>query len=414
MRKLCVAALSIVMLMTMTGCSKNKETVKDVSSKGSGVNVSVQAAKESSIEDIVTYTGEIKASQTTSVSAKASGTAKIVYKEIGDYVNEGEILLLIDDTDYRIQYNQAKAAYSSALAQYNSVANGSAQQTKLQLESALNGAKIEYNNAKTNYENQKILYESGAVSKSVYDAAVTRFENAQLSYNTAQSNYNLTVDVVLKESKASAKAALESASVAVEAAQNALDNTVVRAPISGYIAARNANKGQMVSPGIELFSIKSTNEIDAKINVTESIIPYIHVGTKAVVCVKAAGIENIEGTVSNVSVVKDAMTGMYGVSVLINNEDGAINDGMFADITLTLNSADKAIVVASEAILEDADGTKYVYIAKGDKAHKAEVETGIVTDEYTQIVSGISKGDKVIVSGQDYLSEKNNIINVVK
>lgn len=414
MKRLSIAALSLVLLMTVTGCSKDKETSKPNATETGAVNVSVQTAEKGNIEDTVTYTGEIKASETTSVSSKASGTAKVVYKEVGDYVNEGDILLQIDDTDYRIQYNQAKAAYSSALAQYNSITNGSAQQTKLQLESALNGAKIEYNNAKTNYENQKILYDSGAISKSVYDAAVTRYENAQLNLNTAQSNYNLTVDVVLEEGKQSAKAALDSASVAVEAAQNSLNNTVVRAPISGYIAGRNANKGQMVAAGMEIFSIKSTQSIDAKINVTESVIPNVSVGTKAIVNIKSAGIDSIEGTVSNVSPVKDIQTGMYSVSVAINNEDGLINDGMFADITLTLNGAEDTVVIASEAVLEEEDGTKYVYVASGDTAKRVDVETGIVTDEYTQIVSGVSEGDKVIVSGQDYLSEKNNKIRVVE
>ncbi len=414
MKKLTASALSLVLLLAVTGCGKGREASSPKNVENVAVNVSVVEAQKTAIEDTVTYTGEIKASESTSVSAKASGTARVVYSEIGDYVNEGDILLQIDDTDYRTQYNQANAAYQSALAQYNSVTNGTAQQTKLQLESALNAAKIEYNNAKTNYENQKVLYDSGAISKTAYDGAVTRYENAQLNLNTAQSNYDLTVDVVLAESKASAKAALNSASVAVEAAQNALNNTVVRAPISGYIASRNANKGQMVSPGVEIFSIKSTQSIDANINVTESIIPNITVGTKAIVSVKAAGAENIEGTVSNVSPVKDAKTGMYAVSVAIDNVDGLINDGMFADITLTLKDSADALVIPSEAILEDEDGAKYVYVANGDNAKRADVTVGIITDEYTEIISGISEGDNIVVSGKDYLSDKNNKIKVVE
>ncbi len=413
MKRIASSALILAIILAVTGCGKGKK-VAAPAKNDTAINVSVFEVTKQTIEDTVTYTGEIKASAAASISAKASGVAMAVYKEIGDYVNAGDILLLIDDTDYRTQYNQASAAYEAARAQYNSVTNGGAQQTKLQLEAALNSAKIEYNNAKTNYENQKVLYESGAISKSAYDSAVTRYENAQINYNAAQSNYDVTIGVVLEENKTSAKANLNSASVALEAASNALDNTVVRAPISGYIAARNANKGQMVTPGVEIFSIKSTDSVEAQINVTESIISNVSVGTKATIGVKAADAENIEGTVTTLSPTKNAQTGMYQVGITIENTDGVLKDGMFADVTLALNASENALVIPSEAVLEDEDGTKYVYVAGKDTAERADVQVGIITDEYTQIVKGVSEGDEVVVSGQDYLSEKNNKIKVVK
>lgn len=411
-KKLTAIGIVCVMLFVISGCGKNKKTAAPAE-VSTAVNVTVYKADTKTIENNVTYTGEIKASQYTSVSAKVGGQAKYVNCEIGDYVNEGDILLEIDNTDYRTQYNQASATYQSALAQYNSVINGTTQQTKLQLESALSAAKIEYNNASTNFNNQKVLYENGAISKTQYDAAATRFENAKINLETAQSNYDLTVGVVLQESAATAKAGVNSASVAVEAAQNALNNTVVRAPISGYISGRNANKGQMVSPGVELFSIKSTQSVEAQINVTEAIISNISVGTKAIVSVKSAG-EEIEGIVTTVSPTKNQQTGLYQVKVAIDNSLEKLKDGMFADITLTLSASAEALVVPSQSILEDEKGNKYVYVANKDTAKKVNVEIGIITDETTEIVSGIKKGDKVIVSGNEYLSDKNNKISIVK
>lgn len=413
MKKLSSIILVIVLIITLSACGKDKKTNSPGTSTDA-INVTVFEAKEQTLENTVTYTGEIKASQYTSVSAKVSGTAKAIYKEVGDYVNEGDILAQLDDTDYRSQYNQAKAQYSSALAQYNSATNGSAQQTKLQLEAALNSATIEFNNAKTNYENQKVLYENGAISKIAFDSAQTRFENAQINLNSAKSNYELTINVILNESNATAKAALDAASVAVDMAESALNNTVVRAPISGYIGNRNINKGQLVSPGVEIYSIKATDSVQAEINVTESIISNISEGTKAIINVKSAGMENIAGFVSVVSPVKSQQTGMYKVSVAIENADGKLKDGMFADITLTIDNSANAIIVPTESIFEDEDGGKYVYIADKNTANKVNVVIGITTDSYTEIANGITKGDKVIVSGAEYLSEKNNSINIVK
>ena len=426
MKRIISLTLLAALIFTVSGCGKKEAAIKDDSL--TAVAVTVKAAEVMPIENNVSYTGEIKAAETTSVSAKVSGACVTVYKNVGDFVNAGDILLKIDETDYRTQYNsaqaglnQAQAAYNAASASYNSIINGTAEQSKLQLESALSAAKIEYNNAKTNYDNMKILYDTGAISKTAFDAAQTRFDNAKLQLDSAQNNYDLTTNVVLVENATSAKAQVENANAAilaaqvgVQAAKNNLENTVVRAPISGYIASKNANKGQMVPAGVEIFSIKATAAVDAKINVTESIIPLVKAGTKASVSVKSAGVENVEGTVTSASPTKSASTGMYEVCVAINNESGILKDGMFADITLTLDSSVDALTVLSEAVMEDEDGTKYVYVAKGEKAERKNIETGIVTEEITQIVSGIKEGEKVIVSGKEYLSEKNNDIRIVK
>jgi len=105
---------------------------------------------------------------------------------------------------------------------------------------------------------------------------------------------------------------------------------------------------------------------------------------------------------------------MYYISISIDNADGILKDGMFADITLTLSDSADTLVVPSDSVIEDEDGKKYVYITDGETAEKIEVTVGIVTEEYTEIIKGVSEGDKVIVTGKEYLSEENNNIKIVK
>ncbi len=344
MKRFTLTALCVIMALSFTGCGKKTDTTVK-STDSSAINVKVEKVTETSIADSVTYSGEVKATESASVSAKASGTARSVLKDIGDYVTKGETLATIDDTDYRTQLNLAQVAY---------------------------------NQAKTNYENQKYLYENGAISKVAFDSAEAAFENASLN---------------------------------LQMARNALNNTIVTAPISGYIAGRNTNPGQLISPGVEIFSIKSA-EVEVQVNVTESVISNIAVGSKATVSVKAAGLEDVEATVKNVGVTKDAYTGMYKVIIGIE-ENSVIKDGMFAEVEITLNESTEAIVISSNALLDADDGTKYVYVADGENARRVDVVTGIVTDEKVEIISGISVGDEVIVSGKEYISEKNTAIKIV-
>ena len=483
MKKIISSAVALVLIASFSACGKKQNTLKEMADEAV-TNVTVTQAVKRELENTVTYTGEIEASESTSVSAKVSGQATEVYKDVGDYVNAGEALVKVDDTNYRTQYEQAlasykqavssldrakasytqaesakksaeaaygqaQAGYNNAVAAYNSTVNGSSEQTKVQLSSALNSAQIAFNDAQTAYEQQKVLYENGAISKSEYDRAVTGYENAKLALETAQKNYDLTLGVLLEESKIqaqsgveSAKAAMESAStqiesakaalktarigidsanisvetaqIALKSAQTSLNDTVVHAPISGYIARRSANKGQMVAQGVEIFAIKSTSTIDAKINVTESIITYVSIGTKAIVSVKAAGVSNIEGSVTSVSPVKDSSTGLYTVCIAIENENGLLKDGMFASITLTIEDSVDALIIPAESVLEDSDGVKYVYVTNGDTAERRDIDPGIVTDEYTEVLRGIKEGDKIVVSGKEYLSEKNNKIKIIK
>ena len=409
-KKLTCAVCIAAMALSFTGCGKKKEVKTEKTE--TATNVTVYTAQKTDMNDLVTYTGEIRASEESSVSAKASGTARSVNADIGDFVSAGAVLLTIDDTDYRLQYNQAKAAHNSAVASYNSATNGSVKRNDNQLKAALDAAQLDFNDAQQNYDRQKTLYDMGAISEIEFNGAKTRLENSKLNLDNAKSNYNLTKDVLNGETEATAKAAVDSAKAALDIAQHALTNTTVTAPISGYISAKNINKGQMVSPGTPLFTIKSTNTVDGEINVTESVIPYVHVGTKADISVKSAGIDNIEGKVSVVNPVKNAQTGMYTVRIEISNKDGKLKEGMFAEISLVTREEKNIITIPAEAVMQSGDEL-YVYVAEGNTAKKVTVTTGISNDELTEITSGINEGDSVIVSGKEYISEKNNKIKIV-
>lgn len=364
-------------IMSVSGCGKRN----DVPTSAASTNVTVSEVKTQTIEETATYTGELKASESTSVSVKVSGVVEAVYCEIGDYVNAGDILLQIDRTDYLTQYNQANTAYLSVLSQSKAL---------------IDSAQIEYNNAKINCDNQKVLYDNGAISKIAYDSAVTRFENAKINLNSAKE-----------------QSGLNSARAALDAAENSLGYTTVYAPISGYISTKNTNVGQMASPGVEIFSIKNTSTVNAQLNVAESVIPKVSVGAKAIVNVKSID-SSVEGVVTIASPTKNPQTGMYNVSIAIDNPEDVLKDGMFADITLTLSDAVDALVIPSDAIMEDQSGQKYIFLADDGVAVKKEVVTGIITEEYTEILKGVKEGDKVIVSGKEYLSDENSKIKIVK
>ncbi len=386
---LCVTLLS--------ACKSGEENTVPVSV---ATNVSVYEVGKTDIASTVSYTGTLEPGESVSISAKVGALARSVNADEGDYVSAGSVILSLDKTDLNNAYRQSQAAYNQSLTNYN--------REKLLFEggSNLTLAKQSYNDAKNAYERVKSLYDMGGASKVELDGAYTALVSAEENLKTVTSTSSAALDA--------ARAALESAQVSVDIALNALNNATITAPISGYVSVCNVSEGQLVNPGVELFRIANTKMVDAKINVTETVIPYMQTGTEATVSVTSAKLEGIKGIITSVNPVKDQMTGLYSIKISIDNEDGELKAGMLCDVELVLSKLTDIIKIPSEALINS--GNEYfVYIAKDDKkAEKVKVTLGISDENYTEIVSGISNGDRVIVSGKDYLSEKNNDIKITE
>ena len=421
-RKLISIVLVFMLVFTVVGCGK-KNGAK--APEATSTNVAVSTAKKADIESTVNYTGDVKAVTSASVAPKASGSINAIYVEVGDYVNEGTVLMTIDSSSYQLAYNQAKAAYSSAsaahsnaVAAYNNIKDGSNAQSRVSLNQALTNAQTNYDLALEDYNKKKVLYEAGAISQVAFDAAKTSLGNAKLALDTAKQSAELNTTVIGPQSEASARAGVEQAKAAMEQAQVAVDlasdnlaNCTVKAPISGYIASKNVIIGQTAAQGMEAFSIKDSNALEVEINVTEAVIGSVGVGAKAKVKIKAAGVENAYGTVTAAGETKNPATGMFTVKISISDADEKIKDGMIADVVLTTGTVANVLTIPQDSILTSADET-YVYVVQGNTAVKKVVTTGLSDENLVEIISGIDEGEQVITQGKEFLSEKNNAIKV--
>lgn len=420
-KRIISATTALILALSFTSCGKkDDEPVTDTA-----VNVTVATAAIGNIASTVNYTGDIKTENSASVAPKASGTVSKIYAEVGDYVKAGSVLFTLDSSSYTLAYNQAKAAvksaeaaYNSAIAAYNNVKNGSNAQSKVNMNQSLSGAQSNYDTALDNYNRQKALFDIGAISQVALDSAKTALDNAKLALDTAKASAQLNTDVIAPQSEASAKAGVEQATAAVAQAKAAADiaannvaNCTVTAPISGYIASKNIQIGQMASQGMEAFSIKGADDLEVEINVTEAVIGHISVGSPATVNIKSANMSDIQGTVKSAGNAKNDMTGMYTVKIAVPDTDRNIKVGMIADVIITTDTAENVLTVPQSSILTDNDEA-YVYIAENDKAVKRTVTTGTASDDMIEITSGLSEGDIVICDGKEFLSETNNTINI--
>ena len=450
------------LMLSFSGCGAKEETAP---ASESAVNVTVYTVGSNNIENAVSYTGEVKEGDIAGVSSKVSAKVLSINADEGRYVNAGDVLATLDATDIRLSYNQALAAYNSAKANYDMVANSTTVQSETQARQAVERAQIEhdtalsayerektlYNNdtaliaarnalsdANLNYDRMKQLFDLGSISQNDLDAAKTAVQNAQASVssleaskqaslenaktryvnaltslNSAKETLDLTVNVTNEKSTSVSKANVDSAKAALDIASNSLANTTITAPISGYVASKNITKGQMVSPGVEIFTIKNTNNVEVQFNVTESVISSVHTGAPALISVTAANIKDIAGTVTALNQTKDARTGLYSVKVSVDNSNNSIKVGMFADVSLVLDEKDGVLTIPLDAVIQDGD-VSFVYVANGTTAAKRDIVCGVSDGENTEVISGLNIGEQIVIKGKDYLSEKNNLINITQ
>jgi len=379
----------------------------------------------------------------------------------------------LSETRTTTQVAQAEAGFVAIKANLKKIKDGAREEEKRQIQATVQQAKAGLDNAKTDLERIENLYAAGAVSKQTLEGARTRTTVAEAQYEAASQQLRLVEtgareeDIIAVESQVKqaeaglelakslaqtkswekdiemaqgqynqAKAALEAAKAlenarsweaeitaaetgvkqaqtALELAKEALSNATITAPITGTISKRFMDTGSMASPAMPLFTIVAMDAVKAVVDVTEGDLAKIKVGVKAFISVEGLS-DKLEGRITLISPTLKAMSRTASVEITIDNVSHRLKPGMFARVNIPVENRDNTIVVRRSAIIEDRiSGDKYVFVIDTNKSSKRKVETGISKDDMIEIISGISDGEKLVISGQNYIEDGQNV-QVVK
>ncbi|MFY8125107.1 MAG: efflux RND transporter periplasmic adaptor subunit [Hydrogenophaga sp.] len=330
------------------------ERTKPPSPKPS-LTVTVTSPQSGSLTQKITANGSLAAWQEAIIGAEANGL-KIteVRVNVGDRVQRGDVLAVLQADTLRAELAQAEAALAEA--------NASAQEAKAQSDRARN------------------LQQQGF------------FSSAQLSQTLAAD--------------ASAQARVQSARAMVQLQTVRLSQTQVRAPDAGVISARQATVGSVVSAGTELFRLIRQGRIEWRAEVTAAEIGRIRVG--APVQVKAASGQMLQGKVRMVSPSVDAQTRNAIVYVDLPSATGSARAGMYAQGEIALGQS-QAITVPQSAVVV-RDGFSYVYTVGADqKVSQLKVQTGRQSGDRVEVLSGLKADARVVASGGAFLNHGDTV-----
>ena len=367
------------------------------------VEVSTTAAVMRQLPQYFEATGSLAANQQTDVAAETSGKVAAVGVDIGSSVRRGQMLVRLEDADFKDRAQQAQAQLEQAKAtlEQNRAKIGLRPGQKFSAENVpeVRAARAALELADKNLRRYEKLVESGDISRATYDQQLSQRDQAAEQYQAlihqAQQNYAAV---------ANSQAAVDVAQSGVSLAKRNLTYTTVSAPMAGYISDRPADIGEYISPQQKVATIVSLNPLRARIDVPEQAIPQIRQGESVSVSVAAYPDRNFSGHVARVSPSVTATSRTLTVEADVDNPNAELKPGQFATIRILLPHSAPAVLVPQRA-LRTISGATYVFVIKNGFAQQRLVQSGQTEGDLVELKSGVAADEVVAISNVDQLSD---------
>jgi len=367
---------------------------------------------------ILTATGYIIPHHKIEANSKVTGRVAWIGVEKGDKVKEGQVLVRLEDQEFRAQYDQARGAAESAKAQLDELQHGSRPEEIQQAEHNLSEARATAANDKVTLDRTKKLVSQAVLSQQALDDATAKYESSQQRVHSLEQNYRLSKLGPRAEEIDRAKGALTQAEGQAAYARSQLDATVIRAPITGTILDRSVEKGELLtgqfaSAARPVFSLANLEDIQADLDIAQDDFAKLGPHQKAVVTVDAFPDLKWDGVIAEVSPEANRQKATIEVKVQILNPDSHLRPEMnttvrfIADENKGVSKQALGAFVPSAAI-RDADGNKYVFIAFQGKAMKRDVKI-LSQRSAGALVSGLNGGESVITTAPEGLKDGEKI-----
>jgi HlyD family secretion protein len=391
----------------------------------------VRASADTSGNDaggtVLSATGYIVAHHTINLNSKVTGRLRWIGVEKGDKVKEGQVLVRLEDDEFRASYEQAKGAYENAQAYLEQLQHGSRPEEIQQAQHNLDEAQATLTNDKLTLDRIKELATNGVVSKQQLDDATAKYQADQQRANSLQKAFELAKIGPRAEEIARAEGALAQAKGQMDYARTQLDATVLRAPVDGTILDRTAELGELITsmfassaaggPQGSALSMANLNDLQVELDIAQEDFARLSPSQKAVVTTDAYPDKQYDGQIAQISPEANRQKATVQVKVQVLNPgkypDVQLRPEMNATVRFLANETAKnakgpsGVFVPATAI-RDREGKKMVLIAYNGKVVAREVHvTGQRADG--ALVDGLVGGENVISSGPTTLKDGDKI-----
>ena len=355
--------------------------------------VRIATVTRDSLASTVSTNGRVEPVVNYQVHSPISTTVKAVYVQPGDVVPAGKVLLVLDDLDARARVASAESGVKSAQAALDTVLNNGTLEQRQMAAADVVHDRLERDQAQRDLDTLIKLNATGAASLGEVAAARQRLAGAVAALNTSEEsarNRYTASDV------SRARAALADAEANLAAARAVLEQTTVRAPITGTVYSLNTAATEFAEDGKTLLQIADLHHERVRAYFDEPEIGRLAVGQSILIKWDAkpelVWHGHIERTPITVITVGTRTVGE--VLVTIDGGDGTLLPETNVTVTVTTSSQSDVLNIPRESLFSQS-GKPYVFKVVGDELQKTPVVTGALNLTQVAILSGLSQGDKV-------------------
>jgi RND family efflux transporter MFP subunit len=359
-------AAGSALAMALTGCSGKAHEAGNTPAAPAVVvtGITVETAKSGVVPETQEIVGTVRARTSAVVSARIPGTVSVLRVREGDRVRKGQLLAQLD-----AQENQATAA----------VATAGTDEARRGLDEAVSRKRL----AETTFERYQRLFTEQAVTRQEFDVKQTERDLAA-------------------QGVARAEARLRQAQEGARAAGAMADYTRIVAPISGIITTKQADLGATVFPGQPLMTIEDEGSYQLELAVPENIAATVKAGTPVLVTLDALG-NSFAAKIAEIVPSADPASRTFTAKISLGQK--GLKSGMFGRGTISLGSSVSGMLLTRKAIVERGALTFVWTVDKEYIARMRLVKVGKPVGDRMEILSGLSDGEQVVVSGAEKVSE---------
>ncbi|MEX0723896.1 MAG: efflux RND transporter periplasmic adaptor subunit [Gracilimonas sp.] len=337
----------------ISGCGKDSDATAQNRDNFRSDTVAVQT-QEVKIRDFsrsFRATGTLVARQRAMLRTIVGGLISDVPVDVGDRVEEGDLLMQIREIDYELVLEQTEADLARANAQLEQ--------------------------AEREQERTQRLYENGTASEQDLDQAMTAYNEAQAARLQAVAGRNT--------------------------AQQNLEDASIRAPYNGVITEREFEPREFASSGEAAIEILNLELLEAELEIPEKYLGLVEDSSQVLVEFES-GFEPRTGTIVAISPKVGEETRSFRIRVQVRNDDLELPSGQFISTIMELRNVTDQIAIPQNALVR-RDGQSFVWVYNEGIAERRPIREGIQEEQWVLIQNGVRQGEKVITEGKNGLND---------
>ena len=346
--------------------------------------VAVSPVERGSLVNSITLSGEFRPFQQVDVHAKVAGFIRKIYVDVGDHVEAGRVLAILEVPELSAEVVGAKADIRRS------------QDAIRRAQSEIERSNSAYNAYHAAYTRLKQASEArpGLIAEQELDDSLAKDKEAEAQVN-------------------SSRAALAEAQSQLSATQANLDRlsamesySHITAPFAGVVTKRYADTGALIQAGttsetqsMPVVQLAEWSKLRLVVPVPESAVQQLRLGSTVRVHVAALN-RDFQGVIARFADALNDETRTMHTEIDVENPQGTLKEGMYAEVKLVLQEEENALTVPIEAVQRNSSGARILVVDSAGQIQDRKVTVGTESSDRVQVLSGLNENDRVVIGNR--------------